>query len=99
MGPGITTRDEVPDPQNLTVRAVLNGTIMQDSHTREMIFDVAALIEYLSHNITLEPGDVLATGTPPGVGDARKPPVYLQHGDVIEIEVGNLGTLRNPVED
>lgn len=99
MGPGITTRDEVPNPQDLTVRAVLNGSVMQDGHTREMIFDVAALIEYLSHNITLEPGDVLATGTPPGVGDARKPPVYLHRGDVIEIEVGNLGKLINPVED
>lgn len=99
MGPAITTRDEVPDPQDLTVRAVLNGRIMQDGHTREMIFDVPALIEYLSHNITLEPGDVLATGTPPGVGDARTPPVYLKRGDVIEIEVGNLGKLINPVED
>jgi 2-keto-4-pentenoate hydratase/2-oxohepta-3-ene-1,7-dioic acid hydratase in catechol pathway len=99
MGPAITTADEVGDPQNLSVRAVLNGAVMQDGHTREMIFDVAALIEYLSHNITLEPGDVLATGTPPGVGDARKPPVYLKKGDVIEIEVGNLGKLINPVED
>lgn len=99
MGPSITTADEVGDPQNLSVRAVLNGNVMQDGHTREMIFDVATLIEYLSHNITLEPGDVLATGTPPGVGDARKPPVYLKRGDVIEIEVGNLGKLINPVED
>lgn len=99
MGPAITTADAVRDPQNLSVRAVLNGAVMQNSSTREMIFDVAALIEYLSHNITLEPGDVIATGTPPGVGDARKPPVYLKKGDVIEIEVGNLGKLINPVED
>ncbi len=99
MGPCITTADQVPNPQELDVRAVLNGTVMQNSNTREMIFDVAHLIEYLSHNITLEPGDVLATGTPPGVGDARKPAVYLKKGDVIEIEVGNLGKLVNPVED
>lgn len=99
MGPCITTADEVGDPQNLSVRAVLNGEVMQNSSTREMIFDVAALIEYLSHNITLEPGDIIATGTPPGVGDARKPPVYLKKGDVIEIEVGNLGKLINPVEN
>ena len=99
MGPCITTADQVPNPQELDVRAVLNGTVMQNSNTREMIFDVAHLIEYLSHNITLEPGDVLATGTPPGVGDARKPAVYMKKGDVIEIEVGNLGKLVNPVED
>lgn len=99
MGPAITTADAVGDPQNLSVRAVLNGAVMQDGHTREMIFGVTDLIEYLSHNITLEPGDVIATGTPPGVGDARKPPVYLKKGDVIEIEVGNLGKLINPVED
>ncbi len=99
MGPYITTADMVPNPQELSVRAVLNGTVMQNGNTREMIFDVAHLIEYLSHNITLEPGDVLATGTPPGVGDARKPAVYLKNGDVIEIEVGNLGKLVNPVQD
>jgi 2-keto-4-pentenoate hydratase/2-oxohepta-3-ene-1,7-dioic acid hydratase in catechol pathway len=99
MGPSITSRDQVPEPQNLPVRAILNGKVMQDGNTREMIFDVAALIEYLSQGMTLEPGDVIATGTPPGVGDARKPPVYLKKGDVIEIEVGNLGKLVNPVED
>ena len=99
MGPYITTADMVPNPQDLSVRAVLNGTVMQNGNTREMIFDVAHLIEYLSHNITLEPGDVLATGTPPGVGDARKPAVYLKNGDVIEIEVGHLGKLVNPVQD
>ncbi|MBI4670846.1 MAG: fumarylacetoacetate hydrolase family protein [Chloroflexi bacterium] len=99
MGPCITTRDEVPDPQNLSVRAVWNGHVLQDGNTRDMIFNVAALISYISQGITLEPGDVIATGTPNGVGDARTPPVYLKHGDVIEIEVGTLGKLVNPVED
>ncbi|MCG3140366.1 MAG: putative protein YisK [Anaerolineae bacterium] len=99
MGPAITSHDEVADPQNLNVRASLNGTVMQNGTTREMIFDVATLIEYLSHGITLEPGDVIATGTPPGVGDARQPPVYLKAGDVIEIQIEGLGKLSNPVAD
>lgn len=99
MGPFLVSRDEVPDPQNLAVRAVLNGEVMQDGNTRDMIFDVATLVSYLAQGITLEPGDVIATGTPNGVGDARTPPLYLKRGDVIEIEVGNLGKLVNPVED
>lgn len=99
MGPAITTRDEVADPQDLPVRATLNGQLVQDGNTRDMIFSVAKLIEYISQGITLEPGDVIATGTPNGVGDARKPPLYMKKGDVIEIEVGNLGKLVNPVED
>lgn len=99
MGPSLVSYDEIADPQNLFIRTTLNDQIMQDSNTRELIFDVAALIEYLSHGITLEPGDIIATGTPPGVGDVRKPPVYLKHGDVIQVEVGNLGKLVNPVED
>jgi 2-keto-4-pentenoate hydratase/2-oxohepta-3-ene-1,7-dioic acid hydratase in catechol pathway len=99
MGPAITTRDEVPDPQNLTVRATLNGKVLQDGNTSDMIFNVATLVSYISQGITLEPGDIIATGTPNGVGDARTPPLYLQKGDVIEIEVGNLGKLVNPVED
>jgi acylpyruvate hydrolase len=99
MGPSITTRELVPDAQNLPVRATLNGQRLQDGNTRDMIFDVPALISYISQGITLEPGDVIATGTPHGVGDARKPPLYMKKGDVIEIEVGNLGKLINPVED
>jgi 2-keto-4-pentenoate hydratase/2-oxohepta-3-ene-1,7-dioic acid hydratase in catechol pathway len=99
MGPAITTPDEVADPQNLPVRATLNGQLVQDGNTGDMIFSVAKLIEYISQGITLEPGDVIATGTPNGVGDARKPPLYMKKGDVIEIEVGNLGKLVNPVED
>lgn len=98
MGPSITTRDEVPDAQDLSVGAVLNGERLQDGNTRDMIFNVPTLISYISQGITLEPGDVIATGTPNGVGDARKPPLYLKKGDVIEIEVGNLGKLINPVD-
>lgn len=99
MGPSITTRDEVADPQDLAVRATLNRELLQDGNTRDMIFDVATLISYLSQGMTLEPGDVIATGTPKGVGTSRTPPIYLKKGDVIEIEVGNLGKLVNPVED
>ncbi len=99
MGPRIASADEIDDPQNLSVRATVNGGLLQDGNTCDMIFNVAALISYISQGITLEPGDIIATGTPNGVGDARKPPLYLKKGDVIEIEVGNLGKLINPVED
>jgi 2-keto-4-pentenoate hydratase/2-oxohepta-3-ene-1,7-dioic acid hydratase in catechol pathway len=97
MGEYITTADEIPDPQNLTIKLRLNGHTMQDSNTSQMIFGVAELIEFLSLYITLEPGDVVATGTPPGVGFARKPPVYLKNGDVVEVEIEGLGVLSNPV--
>ena len=99
MGPSITSVDRIADVQDLAVRAILNGQTLQDGNTRDMIFNVATLISYISQGITLEPGDVIATGTPNGVGDARKPPIYLKNGDVIEIEVGNLGRLTNRVED
>ena len=99
MGPSVTSGDEINDVQNLSVRATLNGELLQDGNTRDMIFNVATLLSYISQGITLEPGDIIATGTPNGVGDARKPPLYLKNGDVIEIEVGNLGKLINPVED
>lgn len=99
MGPSIVTRDEIADAQNLSVRAILNGQVLQDGNTRDMIFDVPTLISYLSQGITLEPGDVIATGTPKGVGTSRTPPIYLKANDVIEIEVGDLGKLVNPVED
>src|SRR5262249_49957681 len=97
MGEYITTADEIPDPQNLAIKLRLNGETMQDSNTSQMIFGVAELIEYLSRYITLEPGDVVATGTPPGVGFARKPPVYLKDGDTVEVEIEGLGVLSNPV--
>ena len=97
IGPFIATVDEVPDPQNLSIKFRLNGETMQNSTTGQMIFGVAELIEYLSGYFTLEPGDIIATGTPPGVGFARKPSVYLKGGDVCEVEIEGLGVLSNPV--
>lgn len=97
-GPYFVTADEVEDPENLPVKLWLNGELMQDGNTSEFIFGVGALIEHLTQLITLEPGDLIFTGTPPGVGDARKPPVYLKDGDKVEIEIGNLGQLSNPVK-
>ena len=97
FGEYIATTDEIPDPHVLGIRLRLNGTTMQDSNTNQLVFDVPALIEAISADITLEPGDVIATGTPPGVGFARKPPVYLRAGDVVEVEIDGLGVLRNPV--
>jgi 2-keto-4-pentenoate hydratase/2-oxohepta-3-ene-1,7-dioic acid hydratase in catechol pathway len=99
MGPFVVTTDEVPDPQALAIRLRLNGATMQDSRTDQLIFGVPELIEFLSAVITLEPGDVIATGTPPGVGFARKPPVYLRPGDRMEVEIEGLGVLANPVAD
>ncbi len=98
IGPYIATRDEVPDPQNLSVRCVLNGETMQDGTTSKMIFSVAELVSFLSQGMTLEPGDVIVTGTPPGVGMARDPQVWLKAGDEVSIEIEGLGTLTNPVE-
>jgi 2-keto-4-pentenoate hydratase/2-oxohepta-3-ene-1,7-dioic acid hydratase in catechol pathway len=96
-GPALVTADEIPDPHNLPIRLRLNGRTMQDSNTRQMVFGVGAILAYLSQVFTLEPGDLIFTGTPPGVGIARKPPVYLQPGDVVEVEIEGLGVLRNPV--
>ena len=97
LGPVLVTKDEVPDPQNLPIRLTLNGQVMQSSSTSQMIFGVAELLVYLSQVFTLEPGDLIYTGTPPGVGVARKPPVYMKDGDVVEVEIEGLGVLRNPV--
>src|SRR5437764_2561518 len=97
LGPFITTRDEIEDVQALQIEGVLNGQVMQSSNTSKMIFKVAYLVSYLSQGITLEPGDVIATGTPDGVGIFRKPPVLLKAGDVFEVKIEKLGTLRNPV--
>jgi 2-keto-4-pentenoate hydratase/2-oxohepta-3-ene-1,7-dioic acid hydratase in catechol pathway len=96
-GPHLVTRDEVPDPQALSIRLRLNGTTMQDGHTRHMIFGAAALVAYISQVVTLAPGDLIFTGTPAGVGIARKPPVWLKVGDTVEVEIEGLGVLRNPV--
>jgi acylpyruvate hydrolase len=98
FGPFIATSDEVKDPHALRIRLRVNGETMQDSSTAQMIFGVPELVEWLSENITLEPGDVIATGTPPGVGFARKPSIYLKAGDITEVEIEGLGILRNPVE-
>jgi 2-keto-4-pentenoate hydratase/2-oxohepta-3-ene-1,7-dioic acid hydratase in catechol pathway len=97
LGPWIVTRDEISDPQSLGIRCRVNGETMQDATTKEMIFSVSYLISYLSRFMTLEPGDVIATGTPFGVGFARTPAVYLQDGDVVECEVDGIGVLRNTV--
>ncbi len=97
FGPFLVTPDEVGDPGALAIRCRLNGQLMQDSNTREMIFGVDELISYLSATITLEAGDILSTGTPHGVGFSRNPPVYLNPGDEIEVEIENLGILRNYV--
>jgi 2-keto-4-pentenoate hydratase/2-oxohepta-3-ene-1,7-dioic acid hydratase in catechol pathway len=97
LGPFLTSRDEIADVQALDIQGRLNGKVMQSSNTAKMIFNVAYLVSYLSQGITLEPGDVIATGTPEGVGVFRDPPVLLQAGDVYEVEIEGLGTLRNPV--
>ncbi len=95
LGPVLVTADEVPDPQRLALRSELNGQVMQDSHTGEMIFGVAHLIAFCSQAFTLEPGDVILTGTPHGVGVFRDPPVFMQHGDTITVEVEGIGRLTN----
>jgi 2-keto-4-pentenoate hydratase/2-oxohepta-3-ene-1,7-dioic acid hydratase in catechol pathway len=97
LGPFITTRDEIADVHALNIEGRLNGEVMQSSNTAKMIFKIPYLISYISQAITLEPGDVIATGTPEGVGIFRTPPIVLKPGDVFEVTVENLGTLRNPV--
>jgi 2-keto-4-pentenoate hydratase/2-oxohepta-3-ene-1,7-dioic acid hydratase in catechol pathway len=97
LGPFITTKDEIADVHALKIEGRLNGAVMQSSNTGKMIFKVPYLIAYISQAITLEPGDVIATGTPEGVGIFRQPPVLLKAGDVFEVTVEQLGTLRNPV--
>ena len=97
FGEYVATKDEIPDPHNLRIQFRLNGDTMQDSNTDQLIFKIPELVEYLSRSITLEPGDIIATGTPPGVGFARKPPVFLKDGDVCEVEIDGLGILINPV--
>ena len=97
MGQTIVTTDTITDPHKLSIKLVLNGQTMQDSNTDQLIFGVPALIEFLSQSITLEPGDVIATGTPPGVGFARNPPVFLKPGDKMEVLIEGMGGLGNPV--
>ncbi|MBL1128505.1 MAG: FAA hydrolase family protein [Chloroflexi bacterium] len=97
MGPWIVTADELPDPHNLRLICRLNGVIKQDGRTDIMIFNIPATIAYLSLGMTLLPGDIIATGTPDGVGFARTPPEFLQPGDVLESEIEGIGVMRNPV--
>jgi 2-keto-4-pentenoate hydratase/2-oxohepta-3-ene-1,7-dioic acid hydratase in catechol pathway len=97
IGPELVTPEEAGDPHRLGIRLRLNGQTMQDSSTQQMIFGVGETLAYLSKVLTLEPGDLIFTGTPPGVGMARKPPVWLKPGDVVEVEIDGLGLLRNPV--
>ncbi len=96
-GPYLVTADEVGDPHELSVELRLNGQTMQKSSTRELIFGIDRLIAHLSQLVTLEPGDLIFTGTPPGVGMARKPPVFLKGGDIVEVQIQGLGALKNPV--
>lgn len=97
VGPRLVPREEIPDPQDLAIRAILNGEVLQDSTTANMIFGVAELIAYITQVITLEPGDLIATGTPAGVGAFRKPKRFMESGDEITIEIERIGALTNPV--
>jgi acylpyruvate hydrolase len=99
VGPWIADRADIPDPHVLDLKTWVNGTLMQNGNTRNFIYDVAYVISYLSGFMTLEPGDLIATGTPAGVGFARKPPVTLQPGDRVRMEITGLGTLENTVKD
>jgi len=96
MGPAIASIEGV-DLEDIDIRTTISGEVMQDANTRELIFGIEELIVYLSAGVTLEPGDVIATGTPGGVGDSRKPPRYLRAGDIADVYVGGVGTLTNPV--
>ena len=97
IGPWIVTRDEIDDPQSLRLMLTVNGALKQDGNTRDMIYPVAAIIEWVSKGMTLLPGSIIATGTPDGVGFARTPPEFLQPGDVMETEVEGVGTMRNRI--
>jgi len=96
LGPWVVTADEVPDPHDLTVICRVNGRVMQESSTNQMIFRIPALLSYLSRHFTLFPGDIVLTGTPHGVGAFRKPSVYLKDGDQVEVEIQGIGSLVNP---
>ncbi|CAN7467891.1 fumarylacetoacetate hydrolase family protein [Rossellomorea sp. LjRoot5] len=99
MGPFLVTKDEVDDPQNLSITTKVNGEIRQSSNTGQMIFSIPTIISTISKGMTLLPGDVIATGTPSGVGKGYKPPRFLRKGDMVEIEIEGLGILTNPLQD
>lgn len=96
LGPWVVTADEIPDPHTLPIRCIVNGEVMQSSNTDQLIFRIPALIEFLSRAFTLLPGDVILTGTPPGVGQYRTPPRYLRDGDVVTVAIDGIGALTNP---
>ena len=98
MGPCIATRDEIPDPANVKIQTRLNGQVMQDANTDDLVFSVVKLIEYYSQFYRFQPGDVITTGSPSGVGFGRNPKVFMKPGDVVEVEVKEIGILRNPIE-
>jgi 2-keto-4-pentenoate hydratase/2-oxohepta-3-ene-1,7-dioic acid hydratase in catechol pathway len=97
VGPRLVGTDEVPDPQRLRIRCLVNGEALQDSSTEHMVFSVAELVAFISETITLEPGDLIATGTPAGVGFTRKPPIFLRPGDEVTVDIEGIGVLTNPV--
>jgi 2-keto-4-pentenoate hydratase/2-oxohepta-3-ene-1,7-dioic acid hydratase in catechol pathway len=97
MGPWVVTADEIPDPQQLHLCLRVNGVTKQDGNTNQMVFTVSKIIAELSLGMTLEPGDIIATGTPSGVGFARNPPEFLHGGDVMETEIEGIGVMRNSV--
>ena len=99
LGPCLVTPDDVPDPNNLKITTELNGETMQDSNTSDMIFDVPTLVSFLSEGTTLLPETVILTGTPPGVGFARNPPVFLKKGDRVTVRIERIGALTNPVQE
>ncbi|HTY77086.1 MAG TPA: fumarylacetoacetate hydrolase family protein [Candidatus Bathyarchaeia archaeon] len=99
VGPYIADRAEVPDPHSLSLKTWVNGTLMQDGNTKNFIFDIGYIIEYLTNIMTLSPGDLISTGTPAGVGFSRKPQVTLQPGDTCRLEIASLGSLENPIKD
>lgn len=96
LGPWVVTRDEIPDPHNLSVKTKVNGKVRQDGNTKDFIFNIPFLISYCSRMFTLEPGDLILTGTPPGVGEGLKPPTYLKDGDTVTITIDGIGELTNP---
>jgi len=100
FGPWLITADELPDAaKGLKIQSRLNGAVMQSDNTDNMMFPIVEMLVYISQGVTLEPGDVIFTGTPSGVGHARKPPVWMKNGDTVEVEIERIGTLRNPIAD
>jgi 2-keto-4-pentenoate hydratase/2-oxohepta-3-ene-1,7-dioic acid hydratase in catechol pathway len=97
FGPFMVTADAIPDPHSLDVKLMLNGQVLQSGNTRDLIFSIPRIVSYLSTFLPLHPGDVIATGTPAGVGFSRKPPLFMKPGDVCEVAVEKVGTLRNPI--